>query len=186
MAEVLLALCAAIVLTACSSVGDANTDSNKPSPPPSKASGSVPSKSACPLAQDKQAVLKVYERMWEEQVKAYAAADLKGTDLKKYAAAGAYARARLDVEGLQKKGIFAKGKPGHKTKVTSTDLKRQVPRAELSDCLNTSTWKYFYRKTGKPVPLPEGNMTRYVTTVKAEKWGKQWKILELTPHQRAC
>jgi hypothetical protein len=172
------------MLTACSS-GD--TDADKSSNPPSKpAMEKKPTKNTDPQAKDKRAVLKVYERMWKEQVKAYAAADLKGTDLKKYATASAYARAKLDVEGLQKKGIFAKGKPGHKAKVTSTDLKRQVPRAELTDCLDTSTWKYFYRKTDKPVPLPKGNLSRYVTTVKAEKWGKKWMVLELEPKQRAC
>ncbi|MFF1714644.1 hypothetical protein [Streptomyces sp. NPDC058268] len=124
--------------------------------------------------------------MWEEQVKAYAAADLKGTDLKKYSVGAALSRAKSDVEGMQKKGIVTKGKPGHKTKVTSTDLERKVPRAELTDCVDTSTWKFVYRKSGKPVPLPEGAMPRYVTKVKAEKWGNQWKFLELTPTQRAC
>ncbi|MEV0521832.1 hypothetical protein AB0I66_00250 [Streptomyces sp. NPDC050439] len=181
-----LALCTAGVLTSCTS-GDSDTDSNKDSAPPStSAAMDTPAMSVDPQAKDKQAVLEVYKRMWEEQVKAYAAADLKGTELKKYATASAYSRAKFDVEGLQRKGIFAKGKPGHETKVTSTDLERQVPRAELTDCLDTSTWKYFYRKTGKPVPLPEGNLSRYVTTVKAEKWGKKWMVLEIEPEQRAC
>ncbi len=175
-------MCTAGTVTACTS--DSNTRAEKPSAPPS--TGDEPSRSTDPQAEEKKAVLEVYERMWEEQVKAYAAADLRGTDLKKYSLGAALSRAKSDVEGMQKKGIITKGRPGHKTKVTSTDLERRVPRAELTDCIDTSTWKFVYRTSGKPVPLPEGAMPRYVTKVRAEKWGKQWKLLELTPTQRAC
>lgn len=175
------------LLTACSSGG--TSEESKPASTPSSSMPKpsvTPSKSVGPEAAGKAAVLQSYDRMWEEQVKAYATADLKGTELKKYAAGAALARAKVDVEGMRKKGIVTKGKPGHKTKVTSTDLKRKVPSAELTDCVDTSTWKFVYRKSGKPVPLPEGAMPRYVTKVKAEKWGKQWMLLELTPTQRAC
>ncbi|MEV6758397.1 hypothetical protein [Streptomyces sp. NPDC051214] len=182
-----LSLCTTGVLTACSS-GEKSKNSKPPATPSASEPKTAPrpSTSIDPETAARSAVLKSYTRMWEEQVKAYASADLKGTALKKYAAASAYSRAKVDVEGLQKQGIFAKGRPGHRMKVTSTDLERKVPRAELTDCVDTSSWKYFYRKSGKPVPLPEGNLSQYVTHVKAEKWGKKWMILELTPTQRAC
>lgn len=58
--------------------------------------------------------------------------------------------------------------------------------ARLTDCLDVSDWKLIYARSGKPVAMPANRLTRYVNQVKAEKWRKQWKILDVTPEQQAC
>ncbi|MGW6317561.1 hypothetical protein [Streptomyces sp. NPDC055099] len=186
MTEVLLALCAATVVTACSSDGDADTSSNKPSPPPSKASESAPTRSADPLAKDKQAVLKVYEQMWEEQVKAYAKGSIDGTDLKKYSTKDALGRVMGDMLGMKQAGTVTKGAPSHDTKVASMDLDEKIPRARLSDCLDISDWKTVKRESGKVQPLPTEQPPRYETTIDAEKWGKTWMITKFEPSADRC
>ncbi|MFG2651248.1 hypothetical protein [Streptomyces sp. NPDC048436] len=124
--------------------------------------------------------------MWDEQVKAYAKADTKGTDLNKYATANAVARAESDVMGLKAKGIVAVGEPTHDSEVQSIELDRKVPRAKLRDCMDTTYWTYEYRKTGKALPLPKKRVKRYFVTVKAERWGKKWMILDVSPQRKAC
>lgn len=182
----LLSLCTASVLTACSS-GGSDADVEKTSAPHSKpATQNKPTKAADPQGKDKKAVLKVYERMWEEQVKAYAKADIRGTDLKKYATANAVARAESDVMGLKDKGVVAVGEPIHDSEVQSIDLDRKTPRAKLRDCMDTNGWTYKYAKSGKALPLPEKRMKRYYVTVKAERWGNQWMILDVSPQRKAC
>lgn len=180
-----LAVSTAGALAACNNDSDATADQS--SAPPSKPTAKdTPTKPADPQAKNKQAVLKVYERMWEEQVKAYAKADTRGTDLKKYATANAVARAESDVMGLRDKGVVAVGQPTHDSEVQSIELDRKVPRAKLRDCMDTTDWTYKYRKTGKALPLPEKRMKRYYVTVKAERWGNQWMILDVSPQRKAC
>ncbi|MGW5736403.1 MULTISPECIES: hypothetical protein [Streptomyces] len=181
-AILLLTLCTAGTVTACTS--DSNTRAEKPSAPPSTAD--EPSRSTDPQAKEKKALLEVYERMWEEQVKAYARADTKSTDLKKYATANAFARAESDVMGLKAKGVVAVGEPTHAPEVQNMELDRKVPRAKLRDCMDTTDWTYKYRKSGKTLPLPKERFKRYFVTVKAERWGKQWMILDVSPQRKAC
>ncbi|WP_372347451.1 hypothetical protein [Streptomyces sp. KL116D] len=37
-----------------------------------------------------------------------------------------------------------------------------------------------YEKTGKPAEMPKNRVLKYAT-VQAEKWGKEWKIVEVKP-----
>ncbi|MFF1378753.1 hypothetical protein [Streptomyces sp. NPDC058308] len=175
-----------IAVAACSSGSTADDGPDKNPTKSAKVSPAPTKSSADPQAQEKKAALATYARMWDEQVKAYAKADTESTDLKRYATANAFARAKSDVMGLKAKGIVATGEPQHDTTVTSIDVDREVPRATLRDCLDTTNWQYQYRKTRKPFPLPKDRIKKYVVTVKAEQWEKQWMILDVTPHKRAC
>lgn len=130
--------------------------------------------------------MNAYTRMWAEQVKAYAKADPKGTELSRYSAAVALAQTKNDLKDLKSKGIVATGAPGHKVKVTGLKPDKRVPWAGLTDCLDTTGWKFIYRESGKAVPMPANRIKSYVTEIQAEKWGKQWKIVDVKPLQRAC
>lgn len=124
--------------------------------------------------------------MWAEQVKAYAQGDSKGTDLDQYAAAVALSGTETDLEDLRAKGIVTKGAPTHETEVESLEADEKVPHAKLTDCLDSTNWKFVYRESAKPVEMPENRLVRYVTKIEAEKWGKQWKIVDVVPQQTAC
>ncbi|MFD4482133.1 hypothetical protein ACFWPU_39315 [Streptomyces sp. NPDC058471] len=183
------ALCAALVLTACGSSedggGKTGPDAKSPASNPS-APSTTASPSADPEAEEKKAVTDAYARMWDEQVKAYAKADPKGTKLSTYSAALAFAQTKNDLKGLKEKGIVTTGEPTHEVKVTSIKLDKKVPSAELTDCVDTSNWKFIYRKSGKAVAMPENRLKSYVMEIQAEKWGKQWKIVVEKPTDRAC
>jgi hypothetical protein len=180
-----LVLCAAGTLTACSS--DSDADGNKTAAPPSKPAKNKATKTADAQARDKQAVLKVYERMWEEQVEAYAKADDKGTDLEKYATKDALGLAMGDMLSMREAGTVTRGAPEHDTKVTSTDLDAKIPRVRLTDCLDVTKWETVKKKTGKALPISPDMPMRYETTVNAEKWGEQWMITKIKTHgDRSC
>lgn len=183
------ALGAITLLGACSSGGGTSQDSAKPTSTPSPSTpkpSATPSKSADPEEAAKAAVLESYDRMWEEQVKAYAKADPKGTKLSTYSAAVAWAQTKNDLKGLKEKGIVTTGEPSHEVEVTGIKPDKKVPSAELTDCLDTTDWKFVYRKSGKSIPMPENRLKSYVMKVQAEKWGKQWKIVDSKPQDRAC
>lgn len=185
-AALFLALCTAGVLTACSS-DDSTPDADKSSAPASSPVKDKPSQSTDPQARERQAVLKVYSRMWEEQVKAYAKADDKGTDLKKYVTKDALGLAMGDMLSMREAGTVTRGAPEHDTKVTSTDLDAKIPRAQLTDCLDVAKWETVKKKTGKALPVSPDMPMRYETTVDAEKWGKQWMITKIKTHgDRSC
>ncbi|MFF4542598.1 hypothetical protein [Streptomyces aureus] len=186
-ATALLSAGALLTLSACSS-NDGSTDNAKPPASPSTA---APSASASPLPSssvsvDQAAVLEAYSRMWDEQAKAYGKGDAKGTDLDKYAAALALSGTEDDLKDLRTKGIVTTGAPTHKTTVDVLEVDKKVPHAKLTDCLDSAGWRFIYRTSGKPVEMPKDRLVRYVTKVEAEKWGKQWKIVDITPQQRAC
>ena len=178
--------CCALGLSACSDDGagdnaktsatpSATASSNTPSPGPSSSD-----------AVEKAAVLDAYGRMWDEQVKAYAQGDSKGTELSQYAAALALSGTEGDLKDLRSKGIVTTGAPTHKAAVDSLEPDKKVPHAKLTDCLDSTDWKFIYRKSGKPVEMPKNRLVRYVTKIEAEKWGHQWKIVDVVPQQRAC
>ncbi|MGW7276072.1 hypothetical protein ACWGH5_36855 [Streptomyces sp. NPDC054864] len=188
-ATVAAALCAALALSAC---GSSDDDSGKKAPgvksPASKSSApsTTPSPSTDPETAEKKAVLEAYARMWAENVKAYAKADPKGTKLSTYSAAVAWAQWKNDLKSLKKQGIVTTGEPSHDIEVTGIKPDKKVPSAELTDCLDTTDWKFVYRKSGKPVAMPNNRLKSYVMEITAEKWGKQWKVVVAKPLDRAC
>ncbi|GHC88282.1 hypothetical protein [Streptomyces flavofungini] len=169
------------MLTACSDNDTGNAGKTSPSPIKSPTAPET-SKSADPLAKDKRAVLKVYERMWEEQAKAYEKTDIKGTKLKQYATKEALGRAMGDLLAMKQAGTATKGAPSHNTKVVSLAPAPKIPKARLRDCLDISKWQTVKKKTGEPQPYPSNQPLRYVTTIDAEKWGKRWMITRINSH----
>ncbi|MGW3149751.1 hypothetical protein ACWDG1_34835 [Streptomyces sp. NPDC001177] len=181
----MLTACGLLAVTACSSDGDSADNrptrtSTSSTPAPATSSATADSQEAA-----KAAVLQAYSRYWQEQAKAYAQADIKGTELKKYATKNALARAMGDVLVMKKAGTVTTGAPGHQAQVTSLTLTGKIPEATLRDCLDISAWKTV--KKGKVQPFPSNQPLRYVTTAKAEKWGKQWMITDSMPDgSRTC
>ncbi|MGW1067490.1 hypothetical protein ACWD4F_23595 [Streptomyces aureus] len=127
-----------------------------------------------------------YRKYWAEKVAAYAKASIAGTDLKKYAAAEAYAAAETEVNALKAKGLVATGEPTLAPNVISVDTKRQVPQGSIVDCTDVSKWKLVKKASGQEVRLPEDRLTKYVTKVVAEKWYGHWVIVRVTPEEKAC
>ncbi|MET9122200.1 hypothetical protein [Streptomyces sp. NPDC004528] len=131
-------------------------------------------------------MLAAYDRYWQEQAAAYRTGSIKGTGLATYAVGDALARVKTDLASMKSLGVTASGAPRHDVRVTALDTQHAVDRATLSDCLDIAPWQRTYRASGKAVPRAKGQLTRYTTVVKAEKWGKQWKILSATPQTRQC
>ncbi|MCX5106932.1 hypothetical protein [Streptomyces sp. NBC_00439] len=178
--------CAIVTVSACSN-GDGSSAKPPSTPPPSsKPAPAASSASADPQEAEKAALLGVFNRFWEEQAKAYAKGDIKGTEFSKYAAAVALSSTEDDLKDLRSKGIVTTGAPGHDTTVDEVETDKKVPHAKLTDCLDSTDWKFQYRDSGKPVPMPTERLLRYETKVEAEKWGKQWKIIDVTPQQNPC
>ncbi|WP_330481456.1 hypothetical protein [Streptomyces sp. NBC_00724] len=175
-----------ILLSALALAGCTSDDAKQSDPePPVKPTASA-SPTQDPETEAKTEALAAYRNFWDEQVKAYAKASIDGTQLTKYATGTALARAQTDVAALQEKGVMATGRPVSNTVVTNMNLGRKVPKATLTDCLDISGWKRVSRKTGKELPVPSKRLNRYVTVIKAEKWGTQWMILDVSPEQRTC
>lgn len=173
------------VVTGCSSNHPTDAKPNTSTTAVSPAA-SPSAESTDPQAAEKSAVLEAYRRFWAEQVKAYSKASSAGTDLEEYATALALAETESDLKDLRSKGIFATGAPTHDVALDSFQPDRKVPYAKLTDCLDSSEWRFVYGKSGEPVAMPSNRLTRYQTKVEAEKWGKQWKVVTITPSQRAC
>ncbi|CAM5560889.1 hypothetical protein STENM36S_00027 [Streptomyces tendae] len=119
-------------------------------------------------------------------MKAYSQGDVDGTDVAKYAAAQALSATKRDLSELRSQGIVTTGEPAHDTSVDELKPDKKVPYAKLTDCLDSTGWKFVYAKSQKPVDMPTNRLVRYVTEVEAEKWGNQWKIVTVTPQQRTC
>lgn len=169
-----------MALSACSSDGGSDSPAKQPSATSSSAHPSA-SPSADPQTAGRKDVLATYSAFWDEQVKAYNQADIKGTDLKKYATKKALGQAMVDVLVMQQAGTATKGAPTHRAEVTSLTLTESVPKATVRDCLDISHWNTIKKKSGQVKPFPSAQPLRYMTTAKAERWGKQWLIAEVTP-----
>jgi len=174
-----------VVLTACGSSNDSGDDAKKSSP----AASSEPAPAASsvdPEAVAKQKLLGAYRHYWDEKAAAYSRASMAGTQLKTYAKGNALGMAQSDLQNLKTVGQVTKGKPRIDPEVTSLDLQKKVPLAKITDCVDVSTWKVLDAKTKKEVALPKNRRTKYVSNVTAERWGKQWVVLEVKPEDRAC
>ncbi|MER6074644.1 hypothetical protein ABT187_38690 [Streptomyces sp. NPDC001817] len=177
---------AALALTACGSSGNNHAGKASPSATASSSAANTASASADPDAAAKQDVITAYKHYWDEEVKAYSKASMDGTDLKKYAQGNALGLVQSDLLNMRTAGQVIEGRPRIDPKVTSLDLQKKVPSAQITDCVDVSSWKVLDAKTKSEVALPKTRRTKYVSIVTAEKWGKQWVMLEDTPENRAC
>lgn len=182
-AAVLLLTALTVVVSGCADDNTVDADP-KPTPSSSKDPEATPTKSQDPQAAEKKKILNVYARMWDEQVKAYAIGTEKGTDLEKYATKEALGRALGDLLTMKQGGTISKGAPTHNAEVLSVDMKAEIPKAKLSDCLDISDWKTVDRKTRKVKPFPDTQPPRYFVAVEAEFWDEQqqWMITNVTPN----
>ncbi|MGY1583903.1 hypothetical protein [Streptomyces sp. MN13] len=187
-AALALIVSSTLTLAACGSSDQSGEPEGKTAASSEAASApsASPNQSGTSDDPEKAAVLRTYDRFWEEQVKAYSQGETAGTEFAKYAAAQALANTERDLKDLRSKGILTTGAPSHEASVDKLQPDKEVPYARLTDCLDSADWKFVYAGSRKPVEMPEGRLIRYVTEVEVEKWGKQWKVITVTPQQRAC
>lgn len=134
---------------------------------------------------DREAVLAAYTRSWEEQTKAYAQASSDGTDLKQYTSLKALALVESDLSAMRRAGQIGTGKPVIHPKVAKvSDAK--IPKATVSDCVDSTKWTLIDKDSRKEVPLPSERLTKYVSTATLEQWGSKWMVTQLTAQDRTC
>lgn len=174
--------CAMVALAACG--GSGGPSHARPTSTPTHAISATPSAvRPDPQQSARAAVLTSYQAMWKAQVKAYAQASDKGTDLQKYATLDALGRALGDLQRLKAAHKVLQGAPQHS--VTSIDLDEKLSQARINDCMDVSGWKAVTDQ-GKPLPAVKGALPRYVVTATAQKWGNRWMVTQLDPQQKPC
>ncbi|MGW7433246.1 hypothetical protein ACWGIN_27365 [Streptomyces sp. NPDC054861] len=176
-----LALCA--VLTAgCTSSKGPEDEKSKPSVSTVSA---APSKSASmdPAEAAKIEAIAAYQSYWTELPKAYAVPGIEGTELQRYTAAEALAKAQAGVGNLKTLGQVMTGAPVlTNPTVTGAELDKKTPNVNISACLDVLPWKVIQKDTGQPAPLPSTRATKYVVIALVERWEDGWKVLKSTPH----
>ncbi|MEV8037856.1 hypothetical protein [Streptomyces sp. NPDC086182] len=183
----MLAFCAVVALSACSSSsGDDNAKST-----PSTTSAAAETQTSTPKSKspDETAgdeLLAAYNGYLDEIIKSYSQADVGGTHVKRFATGAALVTVQSQTKAMAEAGQVTTGRPASTPKVTMIDLKRQVPRATITDCMDVSQWKVVDRTTKKEVELPKERLTKYIDVISLEKWGRQWIVLKETPQERKC
>ncbi|WP_406368387.1 hypothetical protein OG788_46335 [Streptomyces sp. NBC_00647] len=170
-----------LVLAGCS---DSNGDSDASSKPSTKPSDVSPSPSSTVGAED-AAVLAAYTRSWDAQTQAYSKASSAGTDLKKTTTLRALFDIEHDLTVMRSDGQVTTGKPVINPNVVKV-TKAKIPKATLTDCVDTTHWILIDKASKKPVPLPTTRLIKYVSTATLEKWGKTWMVTKLTAQEQAC
>ncbi|WP_459754500.1 hypothetical protein [Streptomyces sennicomposti] len=176
------ALIVASSLLALAGCSDSDSDtSSKPSPTPTSVS---PSPSSTAGAED-AAVIAAYTSSWDAQTAAYAKASSAGTDLKKNTTLRALFDIESDLSAMRKAGQVTTGKPVINPKVVKV-TGGKIPKATLTDCVDTTHWILIDKASKEPVPLPTTRLTKYVSTANLEKWGKTWMVTKLTAQDQSC
>lgn len=172
-----------VALAGCSSGSEASPSESSPTATPSAS----PSSTADPEEEAaSRAILADYRRYWDEKEQAYAHASLDGTELNKYAVGTAFATTKQDLKALKSSGQIAQGKVRLSPEIRTMDLTRKVPSATVRDCVDITGWKLVNASTRKEIELPKERLTRYVSIVKAEKWGDRWVVLSTTREANKC
>ncbi|WP_063820117.1 hypothetical protein [Streptomyces europaeiscabiei] len=180
-AAALLLVSSLVALGGCSD-GDADASPSESGPSQTADSSPSPTSTAKP---EEAAVLAAYNHSWDAQIEAYAKASSAGTDLKKYTTLRALSDVESDLEAMRKAGQVTTGKPSiHPKDPKVTD--GEIPKATLTDCIDTTNWNLVEKASKKKVPLPSERLTKYVSTATLEKWGTKWMVTELTAQDQAC
>lgn len=119
-----------VALVACGGSDSSGSAKKSPSVGNSTSAPATSSASADPEAGAKTDVLKAYGRFWDEQVKAYGQADIKGTDLKKYATKEALGRAMGDVLVMKNSRHTHQGRPDTRLAGDRPVAHRQDPASQ--------------------------------------------------------
>ncbi|MFF6794257.1 hypothetical protein ACFY9C_34905 [Streptomyces filamentosus] len=178
-----LLLAGLTAVSGCSSAEPASPKPSTPASPSSSAPARVTPTPDSPEETAKKQAVAAYRAYWAELPKAYAVPAIEGTDLKRYTAAEALAKATAGVANLKTLGQVMTGAPvlANPT-VTAAELDKKTPNVTISACLNVLPWKVVKKSAGKPAPLPSGRATKYVVTALVERWSDGWKVLKSTPH----
>jgi hypothetical protein len=175
--------CVALLLSGCSS-------SSEPPPEHSTDPASTPppvaSTPADPHAGVKAEVEAAYRGYWNEKKASYAKADVKGTELERYAVGEARTAAEREISALARRGFVATGTPHTQPSALQVSTTGKVWSATLRDCVDVSGWKLIEEKTNRPVQLPPERRTRYISTVTLERWEGRWVVLKATQEDRSC
>lgn len=170
-----------MALTGCTD----NGAKASPSEPSQKRTATPPSSPSSTADREKAAVLAAYTQSWQAQTEAYAKASSTGTDLSETTTLRALGEIEQDLEALRKAGKVATGKPvihPRDPKVTAG----AIPKATLTDCVDTTNWSLVDKATKKKFPLPTDRLIKYISIAKLEKWGREWIVTELTAQKQAC
>ena len=166
--------------------GCSDNDSGAPPSTPSASRPATPSSSPAATVDPQQAaVLAAYRQSWHAQIDAYAKASSSGTALKKTTTLRALGGIESDLEAMRKAGQVTTGEPvihPGEPKVTGG----KIPKAILTDCVDTTNWTLIDKASKKEVPLPSTRLVKYVSTAKLEKWGTKWMVTELNAQQQTC
>jgi hypothetical protein len=130
-------------------------------------------------------VIAAYADSWDAQTEAYKRASSAGTDLKKYTTLRALADIESDLSAMRKAGQVTTGQPIIHPKVIKVTA-GEIPKATVSDCVDTTNWTLIDKASKKRVPLPTGRLTKYVTITSLEKWGTKWMVTKLTAQEQSC
>lgn len=174
----LIATCALIALSACTSNSAPDNDAkatNSPSVSPTV------SKSVNPTEAAEAEAIKAYSGYWREMERAYAAADVDASKLKDYASGVALVKTQVETERMKKKGTtFSGGVTVTNSTVTQLDDSKKLLKAKLSSCLDVTKWVVL-DKDKKPMPLPTQRLAKYVVTADMERWADGWRVLTNNP-----
>ncbi|MFG2440567.1 hypothetical protein [Streptomyces sp. NPDC048508] len=183
----LVGLCGVLALSACSSSGGGRQAEAAPSTTSTVVEGHTRTKaSKGPDALAKDELLAAYRRYLDEITKAYAQADVAGTDVSKYASGNALVTVQSETKALKNADRVITGELTSTPEVTMIDLERRVPRATVTDCIDVAQWNVIDRDSKNKVAMPAERLLKYVEIVSMEKWGKQWVVLKDMPQERKC
>ncbi|MFJ1975329.1 hypothetical protein ACIO93_42695 [Streptomyces sp. NPDC087903] len=178
-------ICASAAIAGCNS--ESHTTTAKPTAPTTASTAPSSTTPADPQTAAKKTALEVYQGYWREMQALYA--DRKGTStgLKEYAASEALDAAENDAQYAHGRGRIYIGKVTvSQSKITGTDLKRQVPKVMLSSCLDVSQWQPVVADTRKAVKLPANRLTKYLIASTLEKWPQGWRVVRDEPQDKKC
>jgi hypothetical protein len=165
-------------------VGCSDSDSDTASKPSTTPTTVSPPPSSTANAEN-TAVLVAYTSSWDAQTKAYSKASSADTDLKKTTTLRALFDIEHDLTVMRKAGQVTTGKPVINPKAVKV-IPGKIPKATLTDCVDTTHWTLINKASKKPVPLPTTRLIKYVSTATLEKWGKTWMVTKLTAQEQAC
>ncbi|MEU3090725.1 hypothetical protein ACWCQ0_31395 [Streptomyces massasporeus] len=177
-------LCAALVLTACSS-SDGKDEAADESP--SVAQSPASSAPADPKETAKKEAITAYEAYWREMEKLYADPTGKSTHLDQYAASAALKNAEADAKRAHDRGrIYTGSVVLTDQTVTKVNVSGKIPNATVSSCLDISKWQTVDAETKKPVSLPENRLTKYLIVSTVEKYPEGWRVTSDEPQGKSC
>lgn len=131
------------------------------------------------------AVIAAYTSSWDAKTEAYQKASSAGTDMRKYTTFEALADIERNLSAMKKAGEVTTGRPVIHPKVVNV-TNAEIPKATVTDCVDTTSWTLIDKTTKKKVPLPSERLIKYACTATLERWGTKWMVTELTAQDQAC